>query len=218
MHAGKRSVGESGAWRPDLRASFGLAVAAMLLVTAGFAALFRSAASVHLLSPIAAVRERLVFSSPPPPLPPRRPRRRAPVFSMPAPIPVPDQPWPPLLPPISVPAAFTAQEYLKERAAQDAAALRGKVTGGSLGRELGKTTGMPALRDNQSIPTAGGDRMVRSGDSCAQIHTVQGSPSPTNKIDLAEPMAACPGSSGQSISDALEEWAKKTQRSQPPPP
>ena len=128
------------------------------------------------------------------------------------------QPWPPLQPPLSVPGTFTVQDYLEERAAQGAAALRDKVTGGTLGHELGKATEMPALRDNQSIPTAGGDRMVRSGDSCAQIHTVQGSPSPTNKIDLAEPMPACPGSSEHTMSDALEEWAKKTRQAQPPPP
>jgi hypothetical protein len=57
--------------------------------------------------------------------------------------------------------------------------------------------------------------VVRSGDRCAQIHTVQGSPSPTNKIDIAEPLPACPGTSKQDMGKALQDWADKHR---PPPP
>lgn len=212
-----RSVG--GSWHPDARLSFGLACVAALLVMAGFAALFSSAASIRILPPAAGLPERLVFA-PPEPLPPPRPsrRRRASVPSAPAPIPLRDQPWPPLLPPISRPPAFTAEDYLKERAQQGAAALRDKVTGNELRRDLGKVTDLPALRDNQGIPTTGGDSVVRSGDSCAQVHTVQGSPSPSNKINLAEPMPSCPGSPRQDMGKALQDWAKKLRQAQPPVP
>ena len=117
-----------------------------------------------------------------------------------------------------MPEALSVQDYFQERAQQGAAALRDKVMAKDLQRNLGKTEDMPALRDNQSIPTAGGDRMIRSGDSCAQIHTVQGSPSPTNKIDLAEPMARCPGASDQDMGQALQDWVKKLRQAQPPAP
>jgi hypothetical protein len=183
---------------------------------AGFATLFSSAVSVRFLSPATAVQERLVFAAALPPVPPRlipHHHARAPTL---APVPMRDKLWPPLQPPISVPEPFTVQDYLKERAQQGATALRDKITGGDLRRDLGKSKDMPALRDNQSIPTAGGDRMVRSGDSCAQIHTVQGSPSPTNKIDLAEPMAHCPGVSDQDMGKALEDWVKKLRQAPPP--
>jgi hypothetical protein len=207
-------MGERGAWRPDARTTLGISVVAASLLMAGFAALFSSAASIKLLQPIATVPERLVFAAPPLPRP--MPRQRAPALSRPAPIPLVEQPWPPLQPPISLPQAFTAQDYLKERAQQGAAALRDKVTGGDLRRDLGKVSDVPALRDNQSIPVSGGDTLVRSGDSCAQVHTVQGSPSPTNKINLAEPRASCPGVSDKDkgIGRALQDWAEKHR---PPP-
>lgn len=213
MQTGKRSVGNGAAWRPDTRASFTLAAVATLLVMGGFAALFASTTSIKFLQPTASVAERLFFAVPQPPRPPLR--RRAPTPSPPAPIPMLDQAWPPLQPPISLPEAFTVQDYLRERAQQDATALRDKVTGNELRRSLGKSADQPALRDNQSIPTAGGDRVVRSGDSCAQIHTVQGSSSPTNKIDLAEPMSSCPGTSDRDMGKALQDWAEKHR---PPPP
>jgi hypothetical protein len=212
MGAGKQGVAERGAWRPDARASFGLAVMAALLVMIGFAALFASAASIKILQPTASIAERLLFAAPPLP-PPSRPmsRKHVPVPSMLAPLPMQDGAWPPLQPPVSLPDAFTAQDYLKERAQQGAATLRDKVTGNELRRELGKPADMPALRDNQSLPVAGGDKVVRHGDSCAQIHTVQGSPSPTNKVDVAEP-GACPGGphdASQDMSKALHDWAEK---------
>ena len=208
-------MAESGAWRPDTRLSLGGAAVAGLLLMAGFAALFASATSIKFLQPSAAVVERLVFAAPPPPLPRPVPRRPVPAQSMPVPIPVPDRVWPPLPPPISSPEAFTAQDYLKERAQQGVAALRDKVTGNDLRRSLGKTADMPALRDNQSIPVSGGDKLVRSGDGCSQVHTVQGSPSPTNKIDLAESMPRCPGASDRDMGKALQDWAEKRR---PPPP
>lgn len=215
MRAGKQGVAERGAWRPDARASFALAVVAALLVMIGFAALFASATSIKFLQPTMTVPERLLFAAPLLPRPLFR--RHGPAPSRRAPIPLVDQAWPPLQPPISLPEAFTAKDYLKERAQQGAAALRDNVTGNELRRDLGKAADMPALRDNQSLPVAGGDKVVRHGDSCAQIHTVQGSPSPTNKIDVAEP-GACPGGShdaSQDMSKALEDWAEKHH---PPPP
>src|SRR6185437_15395131 len=150
------------------------------------------------------------------PPPARLPRHRAPARTLPSAIPLRDQAWPPLQPPVSLPETFTAQDYLEERAQQGAAALRDKVMGTDLQRELGKAKEMPALKDNQSFRTAGGDKVVRSGDSCAQVHTVQGSPSPTNKIDIAEP-TGCPGGSpdaGSEMTKAVQDWAKK----QSPPP
>jgi hypothetical protein len=186
---------------------------AALLVMAGFAALFTSATSIKFLQPTAAIAERLFFAAPPPPRPPAH--KHVPALSMPAPIPMLTGAWPPLQAPVTAPAGFTPQDYLQERAQQGATALRDKVTGKDLERKLGEAKDMPASRDNQSYPVAGGDKVVRSGDSCAQIHTVQGSPSPTNKIDLAEPLANCPSASGQDMGKALRDWADKHR---PPPP
>ena len=213
MPAGKRSLGKTGAWRPDARATLALAAAAALLVSAGFALLFSSAVSIRLPQPATPLREQLVFSAPPQLRPiHRRPARTS---TLPEPVPIREQLWPPLQPPISVPEAFTAQDYLRERAELGAAALRDRVTGGDLKRSLGKAADVPALQDNQGYTTAGGDKVVRSGDSCAQVHTVQGSPSPTNKIAVAEPMAACPGASKQDMGKALQDWAEKHRA--PPP-
>ena len=214
MPAGKRSIGKTGAWHPDARATVALAAAATLLVSAGFALLFSSAVSIRLPQPATRLREQLVFSAPSP-LP--RPVHRHPgrTSTLPEPVPMREQLWPPLQPPISVPGAFTAQDYLRERAEQGAAALREQVIGGDLKRSLGKATDMPVLQDNHGYVTAGGDKVVRSGDSCAQVHTVQGSPSPTNKIAVAEPLSACPGASKQNMGKALQDWAQKHR---PPPP
>lgn len=217
MRAGKPAVAERTAWRPDTRVSLGVTVAATLLVMTGFAALFSSATSIKFLQPTATVRESLVFAAPQSPPPRRILRSRAPVLSMPAPIPMLEGAWPPLQPPVTMPGGFTTQDYLQERAKDDAAALRDKVTGNELKRDLGKATDMPALHDNQSVPIAGGDRLVRHEDSCAQVHTTQGSPSPTNKIDLAEPLASCPGDSKPDMGRALQDWAEK-HRPLPPPP
>ena len=120
------------------------------------------------------------------------------------------------------PDSFSLQDYLDERAKENATALKNQVTGGDLKRNLGKSTEQQALPDNQSFRSVGGQKIVRSGSGCAQIQTVQGSSSPTNHVDIAEP-TACPGEApdvSQEMGKALGDWAKKTQQSQPqaPPP
>lgn len=147
--------------------SFGLAAVAAVLVTVGFAALFASATSIKFLQPTATISERLLLATSPSPRPLRQ--RNVPAPPLPAPIPLVDQAWPPLQPPISQPESFTAQDYLKGRAQQNAAALRDKVTGGELRRSLGKATDIPALQDNQSFRTAVRARAGWSRVGCAAV-------------------------------------------------
>jgi hypothetical protein len=219
MHPWRRSDGDSsGDWRPDGRASLAAAAVAGLLAMTGFAALFSSAVPIGLSQSAPGVREVLVLAQPTPRLPRPIPRARAPRPELPVQLPE-LQRLPPVLPaPLMGPDSFSLQEYLDERARENAAALKDQVTGGDLRRNLGRSTGNEALPDNQGYRTVDGQKVVRSGDSCAQIQTVQGSSSPTNKIDIAEPLASCPGASDHDMGKALDDWAKKVRQSQQPPP
>jgi hypothetical protein len=132
--------------------------------------------------------------------------------------------WPPLPVAVSAPGGITPldylQDYLDGRARSNATAVQGKVMGKELQRALGKPTEMPALRDSQSFRRSDGQKVVRTGDGCAQIQTVQASPSPTNHVDIAEPID-CPGGTpdaSQEMGKSLDDWAKKLQQSQAPPP
>lgn len=205
----------AAAWQPDTRASLGVAVAALLFLLAGFAALFSATPKLKLSRDHDAAVEQLVLTAPIVPPFPRRLHHRMPAPVTPPPLP---QIAVPVLPPLAAPYGFTTEDYLNELNRQSAAALRNKVTAGDLQRNLGKVTENPALPDNQGYRTVDGDKIARSGNRCAQIQTVQGSPSPTNRIAIAEP-TACPGGSpdaGQDIGQALDAWASKQHRSPPP--
>jgi len=198
----------------------GGAVAAALLLMAGFIVLFSSAASFKLPLSVPSVREVLVLAQPTPRVSRSNPAARA-LRALPR-VQLPElQRLPPVLPaPVTSPDSFSLQEYLDERAKENAAALKDQVTGSDLKRNLGKQVDKPALEDNQSFRSVGGQKIVRSGGSCAQIQTVQGSSSPTNHVDIAEP-TACPGGppdASQQMSKALDDWARKAQQSQPTPP
>lgn len=215
-----RDWDSSGAWRPDARASLGGAIAAALLLIAGFAALFSAAAPFKLLQPAPSVREVLVLAQPASRV--SRPIPRARVQRPVLPVQLPElQRLPPFAPvPVTGSDSFSLQQYLDERAQDNAAALKDQVTRSDLQRDLGKQVDKPALQDNQSFRSVGGQKIVRSGDGCSQIQTVQGSSSPTNHVDIAEP-TACPGEApdaSQEMSKSLDDWAKKARQSQPTPP
>ena len=220
MQAGKRSAWDSGHWHPDLRASLSLAAAATLLVMAGFAALFSTVAPFKLSQTSPSVREVLVLAEPTPRVPRPIPRARIPRAVLP--VQLPELQRLPPLPQATVTGrdSFSLQDYLDERAKAGAVALKDQVTASDLKRNLGKSTEQQALRDDQGFRGVGGQKIVRSGGSCAQIQTVQGSPSPTNHVDIAEP-TSCPGESpdaSQEMSKSLDDWAKKARQSQSSPP
>lgn len=212
------SMRDTSAWHPDNRASLVIAFTASMLVMAGFATLFLAAPRLRWAHDIERDPERLVLTPPISQLPARHPRHRT-LASFPQVSPL--QTISPLpLPPLAAPHPFTMQGYLDEREQQNSAVLRDKVTAGDLQRGLGKVTEKPALSDNQGYRTAGGQEIVRNGDDCAQIQVVQGSSSPTNRAYVAEP-TDCPGATpdaGQEMGKSLNEWAKKVQQSQSPPP
>jgi hypothetical protein len=217
MQAGKRNW-DSGDWRPDTRASLGGAVAASLLVTTGFVALF-TVAPFKLPQSAPAVREELILAEPTPAVPPPRSRARLARPALPVALPELQRMPPPAPLPLTSPDSFSLQEYLDERAKDNAAALKDQVTRSDLKRNLGKQADKSALPDNQSYRSVDGQKIVRSGGGCAQIQTVQGSSSPTNRIDIAEP-TDCPGGSpdaSQEMGKALDDWAEK-HRAPPPPP
>lgn len=219
MHAGKRSTWDSGAWRPDARVSLGSAAVAVMLVTAGFTALF-SAASFKLMQPAPAVREELVLAEPVPDLPPPRARPRLARPRLPLALPeLPRMPPPAALAPLPGPDSFSVQDFLDERAKSNAAALKDQVTGKDLQRNLGKQTEKPAISDNQSYRTIDGQRVERGGGGCAESQTQQGSSSPTNHFEVGRPIT-CPGSTpdaGQEMGKALQDWADKHPVPPPPP-
>ena len=218
MHPGKQSTWPSGAWRPDTRASLGMALAAALVMTAGFVALFSTAPKLRLSHDTDRVREQLVFAEPLPV--PRIPRPHVHAPAAPARVPLLQSAWPPLPAPIAAPGGFSTQDYLEERRQQNAAALHDQVTGSDLKRKLVKPVEQQALPDNQSYHTVDGQKVVRNGGGCAEVHTVQGSSSPTNRVDVAAPIS-CPGGrpdASQEMGKALEDWAKKVHLPQPSPP
>jgi hypothetical protein len=218
MRAWKRKSWDSRSWRPDVRTSLGGAIVAALLVMAGFAALFSAVPPLKLSQPAPEVREELVLAEATS-VPPRpRPRVRVPRPSLPVQLPELQRMAPPVPEPIQATDSLSLQDYLDERAKENAAALKDKVTGSDLRRALGKPTEKQALPDNQSYQTIDGQKVVRTGGGCAEIHTVQASPSPTNHVDIAEP-TDCPGGSpdaSQQMGKALEDWAEKHRA--PPPP
>lgn len=217
MHPWKQPTWPSGAWRPDARATLGGAVAAALLVMAGFVALFSAVAPFKLSQSAPGVRETLVFAEPVP-VPPRpRLHVRAPHPTLPVQLPELQRMPPPV--PLRVPESFSLQDYLDERAKGDAAALRDQVTGSELKRDLGKQTEKPAISDNQSYRTVDGQRVERGGGGCAESQTQQGSSSPTNHFEVARPIS-CPGATpdaSQQMGKALQDWADQHRASPPPP-
>jgi hypothetical protein len=219
MYARKRSTWDSGAWHPDVRASLSGAVATALLVMAGFAALFSAVPPLKLSHPAPEVREELVLAEPTPVPSQPRPRMRIPHPSLPVQLPELQRMPAPVPEPSRAPDSLSLQDYLDERAKENAAALKDMVTSSDLRRALGKPTEKQALPDNQSYQTIDGQKVVRGGGGCAEIHTVQASPSPTNHVDIAEP-TDCPGGSpdaSQQMGKALDDWAEK-HRAPPPPP
>ena len=220
MYAKELAAWRRGGWQPDVRASLALASGALLLLTALFVALLTTPLRQY-FGPAPRFPERMVFRLPAPDVM-RSPRVRPPPPRA-AGLPLkPLSPLPPLPRPVttSIPSGDVIQDYLRSQQPGVAERLRTQVTGGDLTHELQKPAGeMPALRDDQSFRTTGGDKVVRSGDDCAQIHAVQGSSSPTNHIDIAEP-TACPGGTpgaSRDMGKALDDWARKVQQSRPPP-
>lgn len=218
MQLGKRITSASGTWHPDARASLGMAVAAAVVVIFGFVALFAAAPSFRLPRHRDRLEEQLVFAEPLPT--PRIPHPHLHASAIPARVPMLQSAWPPLPVPIAAPGDFSTQDYLEQRQQQNAAALKDQVTGSDLKRELNRPVEQQAVPENQGYRTVDGQKVVRTGGGCAEVHTVQGSPSPTNRIEVAAPIS-CPGGSpdaSQEIGKALDDWAKKVHRVQPPSP
>lgn len=218
LNPGQQSLHSTVAWRPDARASLSFAAAAMALVVAGFAALFSATPALKLSRDVDRVVERLLLAAPTPAPPPRHTPYR---LLAPVPKALPLQTLlPPMPTPIVAPSGFAIQDYMNERAQQDAAVLRGKVTAGDLQRDMSKTAAKPALADSGGYRTVTGQKIVRTGDNCAQIQTVQGSSSPTNRAQIAEP-TDCPAGShdaSREMGKALDEWGNKVHQAQAPPP
>jgi len=87
--------------------------------------------------------------------------------------------------------------------------LKPKVTASGLTKALETPPATtPALRENEGFRSVDGQRVVKMGDSCGEIHTVQASSSPTNRVDVAMPLA-CPGTHEPTMGERLRAWAEK---------
>jgi len=100
------------------------------------------------------------------------------------------------------------QGYLQDRQQDMEMQLQSKLMGSELAKALQTPADTLALREGQGFGSAGGVRVVKMGESCGEIHTVQASSSPTNRMDIAMPLA-CPGTHEPTMSERLRAWAEK---------
>lgn len=89
----------------------------------------------------------------------------------------------------------------------------------NLGRSLNlPVKAAPALQNNHAVRNIDGKTVIRSGNLCGSIETLQMSPSPTNKASVGR-FTPCPGEYQPSLGDQLLDWAKnKQEKSALPPP
>ncbi|HEX6549612.1 MAG TPA: hypothetical protein VF117_02985 [Gammaproteobacteria bacterium] len=98
-------------------------------------------------------------------------------------------------------------------------APRTKPMDRNLGRSLNRPVkAAPALEDNHAFRNIDGKTLIRSGNLCGSVETLQMSPSPTNKASVGS-FTPCPGEYQPSLGDQLLDWAKqKQEKSALPPP
>lgn len=88
-------------------------------------------------------------------------------------------------------------------------------------RELQQTLNKPyipasGLQEHQAYRSEAGETMVRSGDLCMRVHTVQMSPSPTNRATVGL-LTPCPGGYRPTQGEQLLDWANRRAAVHPPP-
>ena len=196
-----------GGWQPDKRTSFALSLCALSVLISLFVGLLSSRMVVPLSDATDGLRESLTFAAPLP---------RVPAVRLPPPVHAPVHtstlltPLPALLVPIAPLLDTDLHDYMDE---STAVRLRDKVTQTELARALQAPASTPALRDNRGFSSVYGQKIVRFGDHCAEVHRVQASSSPTNHVDIAM-IVPCPGSYTKTMGDDLLDWADKHR---PPP-
>jgi len=200
-------------WQPDPRASLALAGCASLLLAAAFIALLNSPMRWQQDMKAEQVRESLLLESPVSHSTVSKQR-----LPMPAPAALRSLPDVRLplreIAPVSLPAGEVLQDYLDDRQQGMVAQLKPKVTASGLTEALqAPPITMPALGEEQGFRSVDGERIVKMGDDCGEIHTVQASSSPTNRVDIAMPLA-CPGTHEPTMGERLLAWAEKA--SSPP--
>lgn len=213
----------SAAWQPDWRASLPLAVAAALLVLSGLVFLpYRWwAASPHpqrvsiLLHPVLP-RSRATPAVPK--TPPRRVHAHRPSAAEPPRVTI-----EPPVKPVEPPAIDWQQQIDSAAAAQ--AGVQSPVQFNAppvkpLDRHLEKALNAPhhvaSMQSGDSYRAAAGRTIIKSGNRCGSVETLQMSSSPTNKATVGS-LTACPGDDQPTMGDELNAWADKRAKAQPPP-
>jgi hypothetical protein len=115
--------------------------------------------------------------------------------------------------PVTLPPGDALWDYLQSQQQDLATQLKPKVMGSELAKALQAPAALSALREGQGFRSVDGERVVKMGDSCGEIHTVQASSSPTNRVDIAMPLD-CPGAYKPTMGERLRAWADKLS---PPP-
>ncbi|MGH8371147.1 MAG: hypothetical protein ACRETO_00260 [Gammaproteobacteria bacterium] len=203
-------LGSTQVWRPDRRASLSLALVSALLALGGFVLLLRQpdlsssrpdAVSI-LLHPALPQRKRAHQTR-------TRHSHKIPA----APIPSINKTAPferhqeTLDLSIPVQSNYSATFLLPKTAPSDQ----------NLQRRLNKPSKpITALLNNQGYRSEYGETVIKSGNQCGRIHTIQMSPSPTNKATIGFLMP-CPGEYQPTLGEQLLEWAGKQAKADRPP-
>lgn len=201
------------AWEPDWRTSVIFALCAAALALLGFLGLF------HRTLPLVPARRIIALRVTPPSVRPSLPSAVPGLRARPL---RPIAPQTLNLPP---PAAVeTMQSWLdaamngyREDQEGQAPFLPPLPLDDALSRALQARGKSDALPDGGSYRSLYGGSVMRFGDSCAEMHEIQASPSPTNTVIVGF-MVPCPGHYRRTMADAVADWAKKVARSRPLPP
>jgi len=212
-----------GAWQPDWRASLPLALLAALLVLSGLVFLpYRwwspmphpERVSILLNQPVPQSRAKAVK-------PKARPRPThahvAPVARLPSVTITPPAP-PVKSPPVNweqqIDSAAAAEARIHTSAQFNAP--RVKPLDRHLERVLNAPRHVAQMKSGDSYRAADGSTIIKSGDRCGSIKTLQIGLSPTNKATVGT-LVPCPGENKPTMGDELKSWADKRARQQPPP-
>lgn len=74
----------------------------------------------------------------------------------------------------------------------------------------------PALQNDQAYRSEYGETVIKSGNQCGRMHTIQMSSSPTNKATIGF-LTDCPGEFQPALGEQLLDWAGKHAKADKPP-
>jgi hypothetical protein len=76
---------------------------------------------------------------------------------------------------------------------------------------------VPDLQDGDGYRSTAGETIIKSGGECGRVHSIQMSPSPTNKATIGF-FTRCPGEYQPTLGEQLLKWSDTKQKPAPPRP